>query len=72
MNRKGRRAIMKKENKGHSGKFALTLIWFAHFGSISPEKATCQDCSDLEAGVCKGEQDPVKCILSKEQTSIVF
>lgn len=48
------------------------VLWLMHFGDIPPGEATCYDCADYQAGLCKGGSLPVQCMLYKARTAKLF
>lgn len=41
----------------------LGFLWQIHFGDTHPKNAKCFDCEDYQTNVCKGGEDPVKCMV---------
>jgi hypothetical protein len=37
------------------------LQWYIHFGGVFPEEAVCEDCFDLQTGLCDGGELPETC-----------
>jgi hypothetical protein len=37
------------------------LLWYIHFGEAFPEESVCQDCHDLQTGLCDEGELPETC-----------
>lgn len=60
--REARARLMREMKRNPAPPGVDPVMWFMHFSGLPEgEKATCEDCLDLKAGVCNGGVDPLAC-----------